>query len=383
LPSEIFNKRNLPVKLEIRKAITPKTIKNFSSLESLTQYLRATTYSLSGKAKINPSLKFHFEKMKEVKQPVIDPVDINLIEHDLRSLEKDHLLFTQGTFSVYCAPFERIPNIIIELGRLRAITFRAIGEGTNKNIDLDQYDTYYNHLIIFDNVKNQIVGAYRIGKGKDIINQYGKKGFYISSLFKIKNEFVKILENSFELGRSFIIKEYQRHPLVLFLLWKGILWYLMKNQDYKYLLGPVSISNDYSKQSKSLIVQFINRNYLDSILSPYINPRKKFKISKKLIRKNNIILDGVEKNTKTLDLYINEFQPNFSIPVLLKRYLQVNGKILDFNIDPDFNNCLDGLMIVNISDIPAEMIENLSKEINDSKIHKKETNEVEVDQSVY
>jgi putative hemolysin len=368
LPSEVFNKGNQTIKIKIRKPISPKNINSFPTIESLTQYLRAKTYSLNKSVEVETFFKLNKNKKKSRKQPVIEPVDIELIKSDLSNLGEEFLLFSQGSFSVYCAPFNNIQHIIREIGRLREITFREVGEGTNKSIDLDPYDIYYNHLIIWNNSKNQIVGAYRIGKGKDILNQYGKTGFYISSLFKIKKDFDKVLGKSFELGRSFIIKEYQRHPLVLFLLWKGILWYIMKNPDYEYLMGPVSISNAYSKQSKSLIVQFINGNYFDSQLSTYIKPRKKFKVPKKIWKNNKIIIEGIKNNIKTLDLYINEFQPTFSIPVLLKKYLQMNGKVIGFNVDPDFNNCLDGLMLVHISDIPFEMLDNLSKELEGSQV---------------
>ncbi len=368
LPLEIFNKGNQTIKIQIRKPIKPKTIAGFTSLECLTHFLRIKTYSLNKSVKIESFFKLKQTKKEKSKQSLIKPVDIELIKSDLKNLPDECLLFSQGCFSVYCAPFNSILNIIQEIGRLREITFREIGEGTNKSIDLDPFDIYYNHLIIWDNEKKQIVGSYRIGKGKDILNQYGRNGFYISSLFKIKKEFESVLDQSIELGRSFIIKEYQRHPLSLFLLWKGILWYLMKNPDYQYLIGPVSISNDFSRQSKSLIVQFINGNYFDYKLSDYIKPRKKFRISKNVIKTNKVILDGIDKNLKTLDLYINEFQPAMSIPVLLKKYLQINGKIIGFNIDPDFNNCLDGLMLVNVSDIPFEMIDLLGKELESNQV---------------
>jgi hypothetical protein len=149
------------------------------------------------------------------------------------------------------------------------------------------------------------------------------------------------------------------------MLWKGILCYLLKNPEYRFLIGPVSISNDFSKKSKSLIVQFIRKNYYDIGLSAYIKPRKKFMISKKLFKDNEHILDGMDKNLKILDLYLNEFQPSYSIPVLLKKYLQLNGKIIGFNIDPDFNNCLDGLMIVKLADIPDQMLDTLSRELEE------------------
>jgi putative hemolysin len=250
---------------------------------------------------------------------------------------------------------------------LREVTFRDVGEGTNKSLDLDQFDLHYNHLIIWDNINRQLAGSYRIGKGNDILTQFGKNGFYINSLFKIKKGFYPVLHESLELGRSFIVKEYQRQPFSLFLLWKGIFFFLLKNPEYRYLIGPVSISNDFSEKSKSLIVQFLKKNYFDFPMSAYIKPRKRFRINQKLLRNNEYILDGIDKNIKILDLYIHEFQPSYSIPVLLKRYLQLNGKIIGFNVDPDFNDCLDGLMIVKISDIPALVLENLGNVMEEYK----------------
>lgn len=371
LPSEIFNKSNQTIKIEIRKPIPVKTLKCFSSVTSLSHYLRAKTYSLTEPLKIENLFDSQSINKEKSKERIVDPVNPELILSDLTKLDKEHFLFSNGSFSIYCAPFSSAPNIIREIGRLREITFREVGEGTNKSVDLDHFDIYYNHLIIWDNVNRKIVGSYRIGKGMDILCQYGEKGFYTSSLFRIKKGFNQVLEKSFELGRSFITKEYQRHPMALFLLWKGILCYLMKNPDYQYLIGPVSISNDFSKRSKSLIVAFIKENYFDIPLSKHVRPRKKFKMSKNLSGKNKILLNNINDNIKTLDVYINELQPSLSLPVLLKRYLQMNGKVIGFNVDPDFNNCLDCLMLVNIADIPFELLDNLAKELEDSKVKKR------------
>jgi hypothetical protein len=139
----------------------------------------------------------------------------------------------------------------------------------------------------------------------------------------------------------------------------------MKNPEYSYLIGPVSISNDFSKKSKSLIVQYLRKNHYYYQLSDYIKPRKKFRIHKKLLKDNELLVEEIDKNLKILDLYINEFQPSYSVPVLLKKYLQLNGKIIGFNIDPDFNDCLDGLMIVKIEDIPSPILDNLGKELEE------------------
>lgn len=371
LPSEILNKSKQNIEIEIRKPIHAKTLNTFTTITGLSHYLRAKTYSLSKPLKTKEFFHAAQYVKQKTKQEIIDPVTNELILSDLTRLDQEFILFSNGSFSVYCAPYSSIPHIMREIGRLREITFREVGEGTNKSIDLDQYDLYYNHLIIWDNVNKKIAGSYRIGKGKDIMGQYGKKGFYTSSLFRINKGFNKVLERSFELGRSFIIKDYQRHPLALFSLWKGILWYLMKNPDYQYLIGPVSISNDFSMRSKSLIAEFMRDNYFDYSFSEYIKPRKKFNIPNKYSKANRKILRNIDDNIKTLDLYVNELQPALSIPVLMKKYLQMNGKIIGFNIDPEFNDCLDGLMLVNITDIPFEMLDNMVKELEETTVRER------------
>ena len=368
LPAELLNKSNQIINIEIRKTVQPKTLNAFTTISSLSHYLRAKTYSLNQPIKIERFFDAIHPNDKKSRLEIIEPVDQRLLESDLKNIDNEYLLFSQGSLSAYCATFSSMPNIMREIGRLREITFREVGEGTNRSIDLDQFDLHYVHLTIWDNVNKKIAGAYRIGKGRDILAQYGKKGFYINSLFKIKKGFYPFLEKSFELGRSFIIKEYQRHPFLLYLLWKGILWYLAKNPDYQYLIGPVSISNNFSGRSKSLIVQFMIKNYYDNSISKSIKPRKKFKISNEILIKNKTILKNIDDNIKTLDLYINELQPALTIPLLMKKYLQMNGKIIGFNIDPDFNDCLDGLMMVNIADIPLDMFDNLTREMEESNV---------------
>ena len=251
-----------------------------------------------------------------------------------------------------------------ELGRLREITFRQVGEGTNQASDIDEFDLYYNQLIIWDNQEHRIVGGYRIGKGHEIYNQFGIKGFYTQSLFKMKSGFVETLKQSVELGRSFIVKDYQRKPLPLFLLWKGILYFMLKNPEYRYLIGPVSISNTYSEISKELIIRYIMANFFDYKRAVFVKPRNRFKVTTN-DQHLNAALENMTPDLNSLDKFIGDIdQYNNGLPILLKKYLGLNAKIVAFNVDPKFNDCIDGLLVLDIFEVPKSTIESLSKEIN-------------------
>ena len=220
-------------------------------------------------------------------------------------------------------------------------------------------------MIIWDTNAKKIVGGYRIGLGAEILEQYGVRGFYTHSLFKMKKGFHGILQQSVELGRSFIVSEYQKKPLPLFLLWKGILYFLLKNPEYRYLIGPVSISNTYSKISKELIIRHIMANYCDYDKAALVRPRKRFKVKTKDVHLNEA-MKHMTPQLSSLDKFIGDVDRyNHGLPVLLKKYLGLNAKIIAFNIDPKFNDCVDGMILLDIFDIPKATIELLSKEIND------------------
>ncbi|MBE0674955.1 MAG: GNAT family N-acetyltransferase [Bacteroidales bacterium] len=368
LPSELFNKKNKPITIRIGKPIPVKDQANFKDIALYGRYLRAKTYSLGSSLEVR---KFYFKffnpKSSRV-EPVVNAVPDEVLKKEFYSVRGEHELFTSKNYSVICAPTRAIPNIFNEIGRLRELTFRAVGEGTGKSIDIDEYDFYYHHLIIWDTEVDKIVGAYRIGKGKEILNLYGIKGFYINSLFKIRKAFAPVLSDSIELGRSFIAAEYQRKPLPLFLLWKGILFFLLKNAEYRYLIGPVSISNDMSKLSKSLIVDFIRTNFYDEEIAKLIEPRKDFVLKPDKIVDRDIIIDNSEKDINKLERMLRDIEPGYRLPVLLKKYIELNAKIIGFNIDPKFNNCLDGLIILDLYEVPPDFLKALSKEFNDTSV---------------
>ncbi|MBE9492362.1 MAG: GNAT family N-acetyltransferase, partial [Bacteroidetes bacterium] len=301
-------------------------------------------------------------------EDVIDPVSSLDIEKEVEQIQDEYLLFRLQEYSIFCVPTRKIPNIIREIGRLREITYREVGEGTNKSMDIDEFDPYFEQIFIWDNEAKKIAGGYRVGKGRNILKEYGIKGFYIQTLFRIGQQMIPILNETIELGRSFIVKEYQKKIFSLFLLWKGILYVLLKHPEYRYLIGPVSISSTFSDLSKALTVEFIKANYFNYELAEYIKPRKEFRYKIDKTINMEAFLRDTENDTGKLDRFIQDIDPSFRTPVLLKKYFNLNAEILGFNVDPKFNNCLDGLMILDLLDVPMNTIEGLSKEINDSSI---------------
>ncbi|MES3018643.1 MAG: GNAT family N-acyltransferase [Bacteroidota bacterium] len=361
LPSEIFNKHGHKIRVRIGKPILPSDISFRDNSTKLLDFLRAKTYALgtgleNEKKIFNPRNIF---KISKTPKTIVDAISPTILENEILGLE-DHRVWTEKNYEVYICHTSDIPYIIKEIGRLREITFREVGEGTNKQTDLDEYDIYYNHLFIWDTETKMIVGAYRIGNGDEIFYSMGKRGFYIAELFKIREQFYPILRKSLELGRSWIRKEYQLKPLPLFLLWKGILKYLLDNPHYRYLIGPVSISNRFSKFSKSLIVDYISNHHFDHELAQYVKPRKEFKVDFSKIDKD--LLMEASESLKDLDSLISEVETtHLKVPVLLRQYIALNAKIICFNIDPKFSDALDGFLVVDLEQIPAEMLEKIGK----------------------
>ena len=364
LPSELFNKQGHTIKLRIGKAINVEDIPDSNNPGKLLNFLRARTYALGtgleeDKKIFNPRNLF---KIRKEPEDIAPEIASSILEKEVEPLRENYRVWIEKNYEVFIVPTSSIPNIIREIGRLRELTFREIGEGTNKSVDLDEYDIYYNHLFIWDTDAKRIVGAYRIGLGDEIFYSYGKKGFYVAELFKIKEQFTPVLRKSLELGRSFIRKEYQQKPLPLFLLWKGILKYLIDNSRYRYLIGPVSISNSFSKFSKSLIVDYINRNHFDEELAQWVRPRKKFRVDFSSID-TDLLMAG-EDSFKGLDNLISEVETrNMKVPVLLRQYISLNAKIICFNIDPKFADCLDGFLILDLQKVPQDILEKLGKNL--------------------
>jgi len=359
IPSELLNKHKETICVSIGNPITVKEQEAFIDLSKFGRYLRAKTYAISSTLEVNDL--FHKRMKIGRAESVIHPIDPDILEHEIIGISSDFQLFQWQNYYVYCAPSTLIPAIIKEIGRLRELTFRDVGEGTNRSLDIDEFDFYYHQLFIWDRNEQRIVGGYRIGKGKDIISEWGIKGFYIQTLFRFHQQMGKVLAQSIELGRSFIVKDYQRKPMSLFLLWRGILLFLTKNKEYRYLIGPVSISNKYSSISKQVIIEFVKKHHFNNVLSPFVKARNPF-VPHNRGEVDTEILYEKANDLNSLDQVIMGLEPSkMKVPILLKKYLAIGGKIACFNVDPDFNDCIDGLMILDIQDVPVSVIQTLSK----------------------
>lgn len=363
LPSELVNKKNKTIEVRIGKPISIKEQAQFEDPEKYGRYLRSKTYAQGSALEVKRFFKNSLKK-SSIPEAILDPIPKEIITEEIENLKRDYYLFESGNYQVYCAPSQMLTRTLQEIGRLREITYRAVGEGTNHAFDLDEYDLYYQHLIIWDKETQAIVGGYRIGKGADIMRAFGIKGFYLHALFKIKKPIWPYFREALELGRSYIVQEYQRKPLPLFLLWKGILVFLLKNPGYRYLTGPVSISNQFSGFSKGILIEFLKRDYFDPYFAKHIKPRKSFKVDPKLVDVD-ILLESSQKDLAKLDKIIQEIEPmGLNLPVLFKKYIKQNAKVVAFNIDPKFNNALDGFMILDVYDIPNDTLKSLMKELD-------------------
>ena len=364
LPSEVIQQRGRVIKVRIGKPISVKDQNAYKALPDFYKFIRRKTYMLANPfEKSNRLISSQKIKIKKATKKISLQRNSDLFIAEVDALrETNSRLLQSKNYEVFFASAKDIPNLIHEIGRLREITFRAIGEGTNKEVDLDKFDNYYHHLLLWDAVAEKLVGAYRMGLGKEIYKKYGIKGFYVQSLFRIEPELHQMMDNTIEMGRAFIIAEYQQKPMPLFLLWKGIVHVTLRYPKYKYLMGGVSISNQFSDFSKSLMIEFMKSHYYDPYIAQYIRPKKEYKVKLKDGDKD-FVFDASKADMQKFDKIIDEIEPGIlRIPVLIKKYVKQNARLVAFNVDPKFNNAIDGLMYIKVADIPESTVKPVLEE---------------------
>lgn len=365
IPSQVLSQRNRPLKVRIGQPISVQAQNDQESLEDFTDLLRRKTYILSNAFQKERLIDQLPSTLKIPKPPrkIADAMRKEVMQGEIEKLrEKDCRLLQSKNYEVFLAKEQDMPFILKEIGRQREVTFRAIGEGTNKAIDLDVFDTYYHHLFLWDNAEQCIVGAYRMGMGSEIFPEHGIDGFYLQDLFRVEPELYDMMRQSIEMGRAYIVKEYQQKPMPLFLLWKGIVHTTLRHPEHKYLIGGVSISNQFSNFSKSLMIEFMKSNYWDPYVAQYIRPKKEFKVKLNDADKE-FVFDETKADLNKFDRLIDEVEPgSLRLPVLIKKYIKQNAKVVAFNVDPLFNNSVDGLMYIKIADLPESTVKPVMEE---------------------
>jgi len=365
LPSELTSQSRRPIKVRIGQPISVNTQKEEETLEDFAELLRKKTYLLANAFEKERFIDKVPTSLKIPKPPkkIATAISAKVLEGEIDKLrEKDCRMLESKNYEVFLAQAKDMPFCLNEIGRQREVTFREVGEGTNNAIDLDKFDSYYHHLFLWDNDNKTIVGAYRMGLGSQIFKDYGIDGFYLQDLFRFEPELYGMMEKSIEMGRAYIVKEYQQKPMPLFLLWKGIVHTTLRHPEHKYLIGGVSISNQFSNFSKSLMIEFMKSNYWDPYVAQYIRPKKEFKVKLKDGDKE-FVFDETQADLNKFDKLIGEVEPgSLRLPVLIKKYIKQNAKVVAFNVDPLFNNSVDGLMYIRIADLPESTVKPVMEE---------------------
>jgi putative hemolysin len=364
LPSELLTQKDRVIKVRIGKPISVAEQNEHDTIESYSEFLRRKTYMLANAFETEPkSLTAPSLKLPKSPKQIAKPANHEQILKEVAELRNgDCRLLQSKNYEVFFVKADKIPNVLHEIGRLREITFREVGEGTNESLDLDKYDNYYYHMFLWDEDAQLIAGAYRMGLGADIFANHGINGFYLQELFRFEPELHDMMSKSIEMGRAFIVKEYQQKPMPLFLLWKGIVHTTLHYPEHKFLIGGVSISNQFSEFSKSLMIEFMKSNYYDPYVAQYVHPKKEYKVQLKDADKD-FIFNETEADLNKFDKIIDELEPgSLRLPVLIKKYIKQNARVVAFNVDPLFNNAVDGLMYIRIADIPESTMKPVMEE---------------------
>ena len=347
LGRELLNKQAQTIDLSFGQSIKFKELSTLND-DQVVNYLRLNTYLLNRETQsVKPS------SSSERLSPIAAGLPVGELLEELNNLPKESKLLTSGEFDVYCTESQNIPSLLHEIGRLRELNFRQVGEGTGLAIDIDHFDHDYLHLFVWDRENQCLVGAYRLGLVDQLIEKRGVAGLYSRTLFNYDQRFIDQMGKSIEMGRSVIAQQYQKSMSALLLLWKGIATFVHQNPDYTHLFGPVSISNDYSDTARQLLAQSMTLHHYDNNCAEYVTPSNPLPEHHRDWNTSMLTALG---DLQLLSRVIARIDEGKGVPVLLRQYLSLNGKLVCFNVDPAFNNALDGLITVDLRDVQEKTL---------------------------
>ena len=359
LPREVTNKRGSTLDLRFGNPISNERLRACGRPKRVEQLLKVKLYSLAApRARSLPTIATGAEK-RHAPVDVAPPRNPKLILDEVDALDSRAHLLTVGSIDVLIAKGAAIPNLLHEIGRLREITFRAVGEGTGSALDIDRFDRFYEHLIAWDRKKHCVIGAYRLARIDEVRRCYGRASLYLNTLFEFRDPLLTLLGPTLELGRSFVRPEYQRSFVPLLALWRGIAEYVSRNPRYSKLIGPVSVSADFDEASRDLMVRYLRWHHLDPVLGALVRPRTPYRPFRSLAVMRHSLLQMQEIDELSPLLCMSAETPesrSASVPVLLRQYLKLGGRVLSFNVDESFGHCVDCLTVVDLCQTSDEVL---------------------------
>ena len=353
LANELIKRRGQTITMRIGKPVPAGEIAKFTNIEEMGAYLKNRVYALEGTAPSNNPVF----NVSASQHPIVPPLPSTVLEQEINRLVP---LFEVARYQCFLTDSRDIPGLMREIGRKREESFRQVGEGTGKELDTDRFDEYYKHLVLWDKDESKLVGAYRLGIGPEIMDKDGVEGFYTNTLFNFTPAFTEKLSQSIELGRSFVSVEYKKEALPLMLLIKGLLYTVIKYDNIKYLFGPASISSWIPKYYTSLLVY--SMQYFVSVENKgLVSAKTPFEYN--FLRTDlDVLLKGKTDNIDFLDKYLQRISNGYCrFPTLIKKYLKLNAQILTFNVDKEFNYCVDGMIFLDIDTVPRSEVLLLTK----------------------
>jgi putative hemolysin len=356
LPREFLNKRGHCVDIRIGRAVSPSTLQSLGGAREAIEYLRCRTYLLETGMHPEHVRRFPPALIFPRKAAIAAPAPPADVAREIENLPADRRLIESGELAVFIGSRAEFPTVMREIGRLREIAFRGAGEGTGRSIDLDRFDNWYQHLVLWNAAAREVVGSYRLGATPDILPRHGMRGLYTSTLFRFRPDLFDRIGPAVELGRSFIRREYQKQYAPLLLLWKGIGRYVCSRPECAILFGGVTISNEYHPVSRHLMVKFLESRRAGELAS-LVSPRRPYRPAERIFRRTGIVTRVPGDMDELSGLVADMESDGKGIPILVKQYLKTGGRLLAFNVDRGFSDALDALIMVDLRTAPIVILD--------------------------
>jgi len=354
LPREIMNKRSKPVGVRIGAPLEAGRIQRFGDSREVMRHLRLRTLILGAGDDRPKKPKLFPMQPPPRNEALVGAVHPDILAGEIAGLPQQQFLIASGAFDAVIATAAQIPLGLREIGRLRELTFRKAGEGTGRSCDLDRFDAHYLHLFLWDREARALAGAYRLGATDDILARFGSRGLYCQTLFKFAPNFFRRVSPALEMGRSFVAPDYQKSYSALLLLWKGIAAYVAAYPRYRHLFGPVSIPAEYKDASRQLMAGYFGAAHGLPEFAGLVKPRTPLRGDPWLRKAAASLVEDIDDMAALLGGIEADGK---GVPVLLRQYLKLGGGLLGFNLDPDFSNVLDGLILVDLLKTEPKQLE--------------------------